>query len=229
MSSFIQRTYDQLSQDLAMNKNPAVILVFWGGISEADETHLCTFDMAMMNGIPNLICLSPSTKQEYLAMLEGALSQNENPVVIRVPKCVINGVEVSKNWNALTKAEVLDQGKDVAILGLGNFVELGKNVAKALEEKGIKATLVNQRCSSDLDKNFLANLSKEHSVVVTLEDGALAGGFGEKVASFYGATDVKVLNFGALKEFTNREKLDSIYSRYNLTVEQIVSKVMDII
>ena len=114
-------------------------------------------------------------------------------------------------------------------MGSGNFVELGKNVAKALEEKGIKATLVNQRCSSDLDKNFLANLSKEHSVVVTLEDGALAGGFGEKVASFYGATDVKVLNFGALKEFTNREKLDSIYSRYNLTVEQIVSKVMDII
>ena len=229
MSSFIQRTYDQLSQDLAMNKNPAVILVFWGGISEADETHLCTFDMAMMNGIPNLICLSPSTKQEYLAMLEGALSQNENPVVIRVPKCVINGVEISEKWDVLKKAKIMEQGKDVAILGLGNFVELGKNVAKALEEKGIKATLVNQRCSSDLDKELLANLSKEHSVVVTLEDGALAGGFGEKVASFYGATDVKVLNFGALKEFTNREKLDSIFSRYNLTVEQIVSKVMDII
>ena len=226
MSSFIQRTYDQLSQDLSMNKNPAVILVFWGGISEADETHLCTFDMAMMNGIPNLICLSPSTKQEYLAMLEGALSQNENPVVIRVPKCVINGDNVTENWNNLVKGKVIRDGKDVAVLGLGNFVELGKNVVCALEEKGVNATLVNQRCSSDLDKELLDKLSEDHRLVVTLEDGAIAGGFGEKVASFYGATDVKVLNFGALKEFTNREKLDSIYDRYNLSVDKIVAKVV---
>lgn len=225
MSSFIQRTYDQLSQDLAMNKNPAVILVFWGGISEADETHLCTFDMAMMNGIPNLVCLSPATKQEYLAMLEGALSQNENPVVIRVPKCVVNSNNVSEDWNSLVKATVIKQGKDVAVLGLGNFVELGQKVVDALANEGVDATLVNQRCSSDVDNVLLDDLAKTHKLVITLEDGALAGGFGQKVASFYGSTDVKVLNFGALKEFTNREPLDSIYDRYNLTVEKILSKV----
>jgi 1-deoxy-D-xylulose-5-phosphate synthase len=133
---------------------------------------------------------------------------------------------VSLNWDALVKGKVIKEGKDVAILGLGNFVELGKNVAQALEEKGVCATLVDQRCSSDLDKELLDKLSKEHKLVVTLEDGALAGGFGEKVASFYGATGVKVLNFGALKEFTNREKLESIYDRYNLNVDKIVAKVL---
>ena len=227
MSSFIQRTYDQLSQDLAMNKNPAVILVFWGGISEADETHLCTFDMAMMNGIPNLVCLSPATKQEYLAMLEGALSQNENPVVIRVPKCVVNGDKVSDDWNNLVKAHVVKQGKDVAVLGLGNFVELGRKVVDELAKKGVDATLVNQRCSSDIDADLLKDLAKTHKLVITLEDGALAGGFGQKVAGFYGAYDVKVLNFGALKEFTNREALDSIYDRYELTLDKIVAKVKE--
>lgn len=229
MSSFIQRTYDQLSQDLAMNKNPAVILVFWGGISDADETHLCTFDMSMMSNIPNLVCLSPTTKQEYLAMLEASLSQNENPVVIRVPQKVVNGDEINTNWEELQKSKIIKYGSNVAVLALGNFMNLGSEVCNLLNKEGLNPTLVNQRNYSVLDENLLDDLSKNHKIIVTLEDGILNGGFGEKIASFYGSTNIKVLNFGAKKEFTHRENVESIYRRNNLLAEQIVDKIKNIL
>lgn len=225
MSSFIQRTYDQLSQDLALNKNPAVILVYWGGISGADATHLCCFDMSMMSNIPNLVCLSPATKQEYVAMLDYAIEQNEAPVVIRVPTNMVYGGDVNLTWEELKKSNVVKQGKDVAILALGDFVELGKNVVDALEKDGYMPTLVNVRNYSKLDEELLHKLQSNHNVVVTLESGILDGGYGEKVASFYGCSEVKVLNLGAKKEFTDRESVESIYKRNYLTVEQIVAKI----
>lgn len=228
MSSFIQRTYDQLSQDLALNKNPAVILVFWGGISGADATHLCLFDMAMMSSIPNLVCLAPTTKEEYVAALNWSMTQNEHPVVIRVP----NGAPVAGGTTsafAFNASEVVEKGEKVAVLGLGNFMTLGKEVVAALKAKGLKPTLINPRFYNGVDAALLNDLKKNHSVVVTLEDGVLDGGFGEKVARFYGASEVKVLTYGAAKEFTDREPLESIYKRNRLTTPQIVEDILNIL
>ena len=228
MSSFIQRTYDQLSQDLALNKNPAVILVYWGGISGADATHLCCFDMSMMSNIPNLVCLSPVTKQEYVAMLNYAIEQNDEPVVIRVPNNMIYGDEVNLSWPDLKKSSIKKQGKDIAILALGDFMKLAEDVVSSLEKDGIHPTLVNVRNYSQIDMDLLHQLKNNHNIVVTLESGILNGGYGEKVASYYGKSGVNVLNFGAKKEFTDRESVESIYKRNNLTVEQIIEKIKDL-
>ena len=228
MSSFIQRTYDQLSQDLALNKNPAVILVYWGGISGADATHLCCFDMSMMSNIPNLVCLSPVTKQEYVAMLNYAIEQNDEPVVIRVPNNMIYGDEVNLSWPDLKKSSIKKQGKDIAILALGDFMKLGEDVVSSLEKDGAHPTLVNVRNYSQIDMDLLHQLENDHNIVVTLESGILNGGYGEKVASYYGKSGVNVLNFGAKKEFTDRESVESIYKRNNLTVEQIIEKIKDL-
>lgn len=225
MSSFIQRTYDQLSQDLALNKNPAVILVFWGGLSGADATHLCSFDMAMMTSIPNLVSLAPTNKDEYLKMLNWSLAQTEHPVVIRVPTGLPLQGEVSAF--ALNRSEVIEQGSDVAVLALGNFMRLGRDVVTKLKEKGFKPTLVNLRFYNGIDEQLLEKMKENHKLVVTLEDGVLDGGVGEKIARFYGASDVKVLSYGGKKEFTDREGIESIYQRNRLTMEQVVEDVLN--
>ena len=227
MSSFIQRTYDQLSQDLALNCNPAVILVFGGGLSGADATHLCTFDMAMMSSIPNLVCLAPTNREEYVAMLNWSLAQNEHPVVIRVPA----GAPVAGSVSpiALHRSEVAEQGKDVAVLALGNFMKLGREVVAALKEKGLTPTLVNPRFYNAVDEVLLSELKKNHKLVITLEDGVLDGGFGEKVARFFSASDVKVFAYGGKKEFTDREPVESIYERCRLTVPQILENVLSLL
>ncbi len=225
MSSFIQRTYDQLSQDLALNNNPATILVFWGSISGADATHLTMFDIPLICNIPNIVYLAPTTKEEYLRMLDWSVVQNSYPVVIRVPcgEVISTGIADATDYSILNKYKTEEQGSDVAILGLGNFFNLGKKVKKALADKlGINATLINPRFITGIDEELLASLKTNHRVVITLEDGILDGGFGEKIARFYGNSDMKVLNFGAKKEFPDRVPLEELYERYHLTPELIV-------
>ncbi len=228
MSSFVQRTYDQLSQDLCLNKSPLVILVYWGGISDADATHLCSFDMSMMSNIPNLTYLCPVNKEEYLAMLEYAYSQNEGPVVIRVPSCKFEtcGYEDKTDYSIPDKFKVVEEGEKIALLGLGNFFNLAKEVKNEIQSKlSINATLINPKFISGIDKELLEKLKSNHQVVVTLEDGILDGGFGEKIARFYGNSDVKVLNYGALKEFTDRISIDKLYERYRLKKELILQDI----
>ena len=225
MSSFIQRTYDQLSQDLALNNNPATILVFWGSISGADATHLTMFDIPLICNIPNIVYLAPTTKEEYLRMLDWSVVQNSYPVVIRVPcgEVISTGIADATDYSILNKYKTEEQGSDIAILGLGNFFNLGKKVKKALADKlGINATLINPRFITGIDEELLASLKTNHRVVITLEDGILDGGFGEKIARFYGNSDMKVLNFGAKKEFPDRVPLEELYERYHLTPELIV-------
>jgi len=230
MSSFIQRTYDQLSQDLALNQNPAVILVAWGGISSADMTHLCTFDISMVSNIPNLVYLAPTTAEEYMAMLDWAVEQNTYPVVIRQPKSVEHATKApDKDYGTLNVYQVEKQGKDVAVIAEGSFFALGKEVCKAFETHNIKPTLINPRYLSGVDENCLNSLKANHKVVITLEDGELDGGFGEKIARFYGADGMKVLNFGALKEFTDRANLQALYEKYHLTAKQIVEDTLNIL
>lgn len=228
MSSFIQRTYDQLSQDLAINNNPALIVVNAGGISGADVTHLGLFDIPLISNIPNIVYLAPTSKEEYLAMLQWGLDQQEQPVVVRTPSAevVSTGEKIEPDFSKLNTYKKVAQGNKVAIIGLGAFFKLGQEVKKHLKETtGIDATLINPRFITGLDKNMLNSLVEDHEVVITLEDGLLNGGFGEKIARFYGDKDVKVLNFGATKEFTDSVPVEELYTRYHLTKELIVDDI----
>ena len=231
MSSFIQRTYDQMSQDLALNNSPITMLVYWGGLSSADATHLCSFDIPLISNIPNIVYLSPTSKEEYLAMLEYSLNQTQHPVAIRVPNVwVSTGVVDTTDYSQLNKFKVESKGTKVAILGLGNFFGLANEVRDELKKRfGFDATIINPRFISGIDKELLQNLKEDHKIVVTLEDGQLNGGFGEKIARFYSDSAVKVLNFGGKKEFTDRIPIEQLYERYHLTKELIVQDVSNIL
>ncbi len=232
LSSFIQRSYDQLSQDLALNNSPATILVYWGSISNADMTHLQTFDIPLISNIPNIVYLAPANKEEYLAMLDWSVKQNEYPVAIRVPfgELVSTGIEDTTDYSILNKYKVEEPGEQVAILGLGNFQKLAKEVKQELLNKlGINATLINPRFITGVDAELLDSLKQNHKVVITLEDGVLDGGFGEKISRYYGNSDMKVLNYGGKKEFTDRMPLETLYKRYRLTKELITEDTAKII
>ncbi|MDU1412012.1 MAG: 1-deoxy-D-xylulose-5-phosphate synthase [Clostridium sp.] len=231
-SSFIQRTYDQLSQDLSLNKNSATILVFGNGISGADATHLGIFDIPLISNIPNMVYLAPTTKEEYLRMINWSVDQNDYPVAIRIPsgKLISTGVKDTTNYSDLNKYKVESKGSKVAIIGLGSFLELGKNTKKALKEKtGNDATLINPRFITGIDEELLEDLKVNHEVVITLEDGVLHGGFGEKISRFYGSSEMKVLNFGSDKEFTDRVSLDELYDRYHLKEELIINDIINVL
>lgn len=227
LSSFIQRTYDQLSQDLALNNSPATILVNWGAISEMDATHLGSFDIPLISNIPNIVYLAPTCKEEYLKMLDYALEQTKHPVVIRVPfgAVVSSGKVDETDYSLLNKFDVVEEGSDIAIIGLGNFYHLGKKVKEQLKSQNINATLINPKFITGVDENVLNKLKGNHKLVITLEDGCVDGGFGEKISRFYGNSDVKVLNFGGKKEFTDRVPLNVLYKRYHLTPELIVDDI----
>lgn len=230
MSSFVQRTYDQLSQDLCLNNSPVTMLVYWGAISGGDATHLGSFDIPLISNIPNIVYLAPTCKEEYLRMLDWSVEQTDFPVAIRVPfgDFIVTGEEDTTDYSLINKFKLAEQGRDVAILGLGNFFSLGKQVKASLKDKlGIDATLINPRFITGLDEEMLNSLKDNHKVVITLEDGLLDGGFGEKVSRFYGNSDMKVLNFGAKKEFTDRVPLEELYQRYHLTPDLIVSDIAE--
>lgn len=228
MSSFIQRTYDQLSQDLALNNTPATLLIFWGGITGMDATHLSKYDIPLICNIPNIVYLAPVNKEEYISMMDWANSQSEHSVVIRVPftQVISTGEKDTTDYSKINKYQVVESGSEVAILGLGNFFHLGVKVKDALKANlGISATLINPHFISGVDEELMESLKTNHKLVITLEDGALEGGFGEKIASYFGNSDMKVLNFGARKEFTDRVPLEELYHRYHLTPEQIVDDI----
>ena len=232
MSSFVQRTYDQMSQDLALNNSPATVLIYWGGISGADMTHLCTFDIPLISNIPNIVYLAPTSKEEYLAMLEWSYNQNEHPVFIRVPatELVSTGIEDNTDYSKLNKYKLVKKGEKAAIIAAGTFFALGAQVKQELKtQTGIDATLINPCYLTGVDAELLNELKKDHSLVITLEDGELDGGFGEKVTRFYGNSCMKVLNFGAKKEFTDRVPLEELYNRYHLTKELIVNDMKEVL
>lgn len=228
MSSFVQRTYDQLSQDLCLNNSPITMLVYWGGISGADATHLCTFDIPLISNIPNLVYLAPTNKEEYLRMLDWSVEQTLYPVAIRVPNrdLVSTGIEDNTDYSMLNKFKVTQKGEKVAILGLGNFYSLACEIAEELRSKfGFAPTVINPIYMTGLDEDLLESLKSNHNLVITLEDGVLDGGFGEKVTRFYGNSNLKVLNYGARKEFTDRVPLDILYTKYRLKKELIIDDI----
>lgn len=230
MSTFFQRTYDQISQELCINKCAVTLLVANASVYAVnDVTHIGIFDIPLISNIPNMVYLAPTNKQEYLAMLDWSIDQNEYPVAIRAPR---NGVfyadsEVDNDYSDLNKYKVVKSGEKVAVIALGDFFQMGENVVKLLSENsGVTATLINPRYITGLDEKLLLSLIDSHSVIVTLEDGVLNGGFGEKIASFLGPhKGISVLNYGLQKEFLDRYNLDEVMKKNRLLPEMILEDI----
>lgn len=228
-SSFIQRAYDQITQDVCINGNAVTFTVFAGSVyGMNDVTHLGLQDIPMLNSIPGLVYLAPVTKEDYIAMLDWSLTQNEYPVAIKVPggRMVSTGTPVTKDFSKLGTYEVTKKGSRVAILGLGTFYETAVKAANILKTShGIDATVINPYYISGIDADTLNELKKDHAVVATLEDGYLEGGFGAKIAAYYGSSDMKVLNFGIKKEFIDRYDASEVLKDNHLTPEQIAEDI----
>ena len=236
-STFLQRAYDQLQQDLALQGTAATIIAagFGDAIGPGDNTHANIFDIAMTNTIPGLTGLAPATKEEYLAMLDWSIDHADRPVVIAEPGTLTREADltVAPEEPAAVpftegdlKYRTIAKGSKVAILALGNFLPLGLKVRGELAQSGIDATVIDPRVYSDLDVAALDALKDDHDVVVTLEDGALVGGFGQRIAGYYGPTGMKVLNYGAAKEITDLEPTESLYRRYRLNPELVAEDVL---
>ena len=231
-STFIQRTYDQIAQDLCINSNPAVINVVGGGVNSMNDiTHICLFDIPMLCSIPGLIYLAPTTCEEYFAMMRWAILQDKKPIAIRVPS---NGVvhttaNVDEEYGYESKYKVMHKGSKVAIIAAGSFYQKGENVVSLLADKGIDATLINPRYLNEVDADTLEALKTNHNLVVTLEDGCKDGGFGERIASYYGTSDLKVLVCGVKKGLYDRYNVEQLLEDNRLLDEQIVEDVLALI
>ena len=228
-STFIQRTYDQIAQDLCINNNPAVINVFLASLyGMNDITHIGFYDIPMLSNIPNLVYLAPTCWEEYKAMLAWGIKQTSHPVAIRVPGGAVthSDEQFDEDYSALNRFKMTHKGSKVAIVALGAFYSLGKQVAEMLkEQKGIDATLINPRYITGLDEEMLESLKADHEKVITLEDGALEGGFGEKIARFYGDSDMKTHCFGIKKGLYDRYDYQQLAKDNELTPEQIVARI----
>lgn len=228
-STFIQRTYDQVSQDLCIDSNPATIVLNYTSVYGLnDVTHLGIFNIAVFNSIPNLVFLAPTSKEEYLAMLDWSIEQDEYPVMILMPG---NGV-ISDNrtpdkiYNNMNKFKVEEKGEKVAILALGDFYQKGEELSRQVkEELGFTPTLINPRYISGIDTKLLEKLKENHSLVITLEDGIKFGGFGSNIASYYGDSDMKVKVYGLEKEFYDRFNADELLQSLGITAKQITKDI----
>ena len=232
-SSFMQRTYDQLSQDLCINNNPATILINTASVyGMNDITHLGIFDIPLISNIPNMVYLAPTSKKEYLAMLDWSIEQNKHPVAIRIP---CNGVitderKVDNDYSNLNQYKIENQGEKVAIIALGDFYQLGEQLQQEISKQfNFNPTLINPRYITGLDQVLLEELTINHDVIITLEDGILDGGFGEKIARFYGTSPMKVKNYGIKKSFYDRYDVNELLKENGITIEQMINDLRNII
>ena len=232
-ATFIQRTYDQFSQDVCINNSPVTTIMNYTSIfGLSDVTHLGIYSISMLSNIPKLVYMSPTCKEEYLAMLDWSIDQQEYPVVISIPGNGVHNAKysVAKDYSNINTYQICEKGSEVAVLALGDFFQLGEAAVAEIEKKlSKKITLINPRYASGLDKALLEELKINHKCVVTLEDGILDGGFGQKIASFYGDSDVKVLNFGLKKDFYDRYNAEELLRENHLTPTQIAEDVMELL
>ncbi len=231
-STFIQRTYDQIAQDLCINSNPAVINVVGGGVNSMNDiTHICLFDIPMLTSIPNLLYLAPTTCEEYFAMLRWAIKQDKMPVALRVPTNGVNHTSEPQpaEFSFVPEYKVTKKGSEVAIIAAGSFYQKGENVVRLLADKGIDATLINPRYLSGIDAKTLDALKANHKLVVTLEDGCKDGGFGERIAAYYGTSNMKVMVGGIKKDLYDRFDAQKLLADNRLLDEQIVEDITNII
>ena len=226
-STFMQRAYDQFLHDLAINKEPAVAIVKSASISGSDKTHQGSFAIGMLSNIPDLVYLAPTSEEELVAMLDWALTQKDHPVVLQIPEHGVENRSTVRTDFSKAQYEIVRKGEEVAILALGGLFSHGQKVAEELEKLQINATLVNPMFVAELDKKTLKELTGDHKVFVTIEDGILDGGFGQKVSGYLGQFGVKTLNFGAKKEFNDSVAMDELYDRYHLTPELMIADILE--
>lgn len=226
-STFMQRAYDQFLHDLAINKEPAVVIVKSASISGSDKTHQGSFAIGMLSNIPDLVYLAPTSEEELIAMLDWALTQKDHPVVLQIPEHGVENRSTVRTDFSKAQYEIVRKGEEVAILALGGLFSHGQKVVEELERLKIKATLVNPMFVAELDKKTLKELTGDHKVFLTIEDGVLDGGFGQKVAGYLGQFGVKTLNFGAKKEFNDSVAMDELYDRYHLTPELMIADILE--
>lgn len=232
MSTFFQRTYDQISQELCINNLPVTLIVVNASVYAAnDATHIGIFDIPMMSNIPNLVYLAPTNKQEYLAMIEWSLNQQKHPVAIRAPRNgIFDATDVDTSYDNINKYRLVKRGEKIAVLALGDFFQLGEELVYAIKENfDIDATLINPRYITGLDTDLLEGLKYNHELVVTLEDGVLEGGWAQKVAAFYGTSNIKVMTYGLKKEFLDRYNVDEILEKNHLKVDLIVKDLENLL
>ncbi|WP_390405275.1 1-deoxy-D-xylulose-5-phosphate synthase [Lacticaseibacillus jixiensis] len=225
-ATFLQRAYDQLSHDLGINELPVVLLINGGRISGGDPTHQADLDQAELANIPNLKYLAPSAKEDLLAQLDWALEQTSGPVAIRVPSNGVHSDPLAADF-APEQMHVLHHGSHVALMGLGSMRPLAEEVAGRLSQHGIDATVIDPRSTNTLDVAGLEQLRGLHQLVVTMEEGTLDGGFGQKIAAYFGPTDVKVLPLGAKRQFNHNETREALLTQFNLTPETATQAILD--
>lgn len=230
-TTFIQRTYDQISQDVCINGSAVTILLNYTSFAGlTDVTHLGIFGISAFSNIPNLQILAPSSKSEYLNMLDWALDQNEHPVMILIPGNAVTDREADRDYSNIGRFKVEQQGEKVAILALGDFYQMGESLAAAVKEKlGFEPTLINPRFASTIDTELLEQLKEKHSLIVTLEDGILDGGFGQKIDAYYSTSDVKVKNYGLEKKFYDRYDPAKLLEELGMTNEAMVDDIRELL
>ncbi len=225
--TFMQRCYDQISHDVCINNSPVTILLNYANFDGlTDVTHLGIFGISAFSNIPNLIMLCPSSKDELLNMLDWSIDQKEHPVMILLPGNEVDYRKADKNYNEINTYKIEQEGEKVAIIALGDFFQRGKKIAENIKEKlGFKPTLINPRFATGLDITLLSNLKDNHNIVITLEDGILDGGFGQKIASYFGDTNIKVKNYGLQKEFYDRYNPEELLKEENMDIESIIEYI----
>lgn len=230
-TTFIQRTYDQISQNVCINGSAVTILLNYTSFAGlTDVTHLGIFGISAFSNIPNLQILAPSSKSEYLNMLDWALDQNEHPVMILIPGNAVTDREADRDYSNIGRFKVEQQGEKVAILALGDFYQMGESLAAAVKEKlGFEPTLINPRFASTIDTELLEQLKEKHSLIVTLEDGILDGGFGQKIDAYYSTSDVKVKNYGLEKKFYDRYDPAKLLEELGMTNEAMVDDIRELL
>lgn len=233
LSTFYQRAYDQILHDLCINKCAATLLVRNGSIwGDTDETHLGFFDIAMMSNIPNLVYLAPTNCEEYLAMLDWSIEQNEYPVAIRIPcnKLIHADKPVDKDYGNINKSIVTIEGEKVALFALGDFYQMGEHFAQAIKDEfGFQPTLVNPRYITGVDKDLLDHLKENHHLVFTLEDGIVEGGYGQKITSYYGGTSMNVINLGLKKAFLDGYNVNTLLSENGFTIDNVINIITSLL
>lgn len=228
-ATFIQRTYDQIAQDLCVNSNPAVINVVGSSVyGMNDITHLCFFDIPMLSHIPNLVYLAPTTYEEFCAMEKWAIEQTEYPVAVRIPESHVahSDEAYDTDYSRLDTYKMTRRGDTVAVIAAGNFYQKGERIVRELAKHGINATLINPRYLSGMDCEMLERLKSGHSLVATLEDGSIDGGFGERISRYYGPSSMRVLNFGVRKKLYDRYDVGQVLSDNRLLDGQIVEDIL---
>ena len=222
MATFIQRAYDQLSHDVAINNLPVAFVDFGGGVfGIPDMTHLGFFDIAMISNIPNIEFLAATSRQDFLAMIDYALDCDTHPVFVRTPGGPVIDSELPVDPD-FSKYQIVEQGEKIALIGAGTFLQTALQAAKLMKATGMKPTVINPRILSTLDTATLDTL-RDYDHVITLEDGILDGGFGQKVAAYLGSDPVKVTCLGLKKEFLDRYDARTVLEANGLTPAHIVA------